>query len=313
MNGHFDVHPEMAALIAAKQVAAAATDARAAWDAYGAGMRRPYPEGMTVRDTRFPSGARASSGIPARIYAPAGVADPAPCVLYLHGGAFIKGSLESGDVVAWGVADQTKAVVVSIDYRLAPEHPFPAALEDCYATLTYMAASGADFGIDPRRIAVWGDSAGGNLAAALCLLTRDRGGPAIVAQALTYPCLTDELTAPSYRTYATSPGLATATMESAWDQYLAGDRPTRNPYAAPLKAQNLRGLPPAHIHVAEIDPLADDGRAYAERLVAAGTSVKLRLAKRMIHGFLRARFDGPDAAAEFAAPCGFLRRQLDRA
>jgi acetyl esterase len=247
-----------------------------------------------------------------RIYRPAGVADPAPCVLYLHGGAFIKGSLESGDVVAWGVADQAKAIVVSVDYRLAPEHPFPAGLEDCYAALSHVAARGRDLGIDPRRIAVWGDSAGGNLAAALCLVTRDRGGPAIVAQALNYPCLTDELTAASYRIYAASPGLATAAMESAWDQYLAGDRPTRNPYAAPLKAKDLGRLPPAHIHVAEIDPLADDGRAYAARLGAAGGVVELRSAKRMIHGFLRARFDGPDAAAEFAEPCAFLRRRLSR-
>jgi len=313
MSGDFDVHPEMASLIAAKQSAAqtaAATDARAAWDAYGASMRRPYPEGMVVRDTTLPSRERARSGIPVRIYRPRGVADPAPCVLYLHGGAFIKGSLESGDVVAWGVADQAKAIVVSVDYRLAPEHSFPAGLEDCYAALSHVAASGSELGVDPRRIAVWGDSAGGNLAAALCLLTRDRGGPAIAAQALNYPCLTDELTAPSYRTYATSPGLATASMESAWDQYLAGGRPTRNPYAAPLKARDLGRLPPAHIHVAEIDPLADDGRAYAARLGAAGCIVELRSAKRMIHGFLRARFDGPGAAAEFAEPCAFLRQRL---
>jgi acetyl esterase len=313
MSRDFDVHPEMGSLIAAKQAAAqnaAATDARAAWAAYGASMRRPYPEGMVVRDATLPSRERPRSGIPVRIYRPAGVADPAPCVLYLHGGAFIKGSLESGDVVAWGVADHAKAIVVSVDYRLAPEHPFPAGLEDCYAALSHVAARGSELGVDPRRIAVWGDSAGGNFAAALCLLTRDRGGPAIVAQALNYPCLTDELTAASYRTYAASPGLETATMESAWDHYLAGDRPTRNPYAAPLKAKDLGRLPPAHIHVAEIDPLSDDGRAYAERLGAAGGVVELRSARRMIHGFLRARFDGPDAAAEFAAPCAFLRRRL---
>ena len=316
MSDDFGIHPEMATLIAAKQAAAesaAATDARAAWDAYGASMRRPYPEGMSVRDTGFPAPERARPGIPVRIYRPAGIADPAPCVLYLHGGAFIKGSLESGDIVAWGVADQVQAIVVSLDYRLAPEHPFPAGLEDCYAALSHIAASGSELGIDPRRIAVWGDSAGGNFAAALCLLTRDRGGPAITAQALNYPCLTDELISPSYRTYAASPGLATATMESAWDQYLAGDRPTRNPYAAPLKARDLGRLPPAHIHVAEIDPLGDDGRAYAMRLGAAGCIVELRTAKRMIHGFLRARFDGPDAAAEFTKPCAFLRRRLTRA
>jgi len=313
MKRNFDVHPEMAELIAAKEAAAQnanSAGARAAWDAYGASMRRPYPAGMVVRDSMVPSPERTPSGIPIRIYRPSGAIDPSSCVIYLHGGAFIKGSLESGDVVAWGVCDQTRAIVISVDYRLAPEHPFPAGLEDCYAVLKHVAATGPELGLDCRRVAVWGDSAGGNLAAALCLLTRDRGGPPIVAQALNYPCLTDDLTANSYKVYATSPGLSTASMENAWDQYLAAGRPTRSPYAAPLKAPDLGRLPPAHIHIAEIDPLADDGREYAARLQAAGCNVELRCARRMIHGFLRARFDGPDAAAEFARPCAFLRKHL---
>ena len=141
-------------------------------------------------------------------------------------------------------------------------------------------------------------------------MARDRGGPTIVAQALNYPCLTDELLAQSYEIYATSPGLSAETMDNAWTQYLVGDRPTRNPYAAPLKATDFARLPPAHVHVAEIDPLADDGREYARRLKAAGNVVEFRCAERMIHGFLRARFFGPDAAAEFARPCAFLKRSL---
>ena len=201
-------------------------------------------------------------------------------------------------------------MVVSVDYRLAPKHPFPAAPEDCYAVTNHLAEHGETFGVQGDRLALWGDSAGGNLTAATCLMARDRGGPRIVAQALNYPCLTDELTSDSYRRYAESPGLRTANMDTGWSHYLGDRRPTNNPYAAPLKAEDLSDLPPAHVHYAEIDPLADDAIQYAERLAAAGNVVVSRCARRMIHGFLRARFSGTDAAAEFARPCEFLRRSL---
>jgi acetyl esterase len=272
-------------------------------------MQRPYPAGMSVRDevVLAPEDGRE---IAIRIYQPGNAPLEGPCVLYLHGGAFIKGSLESGDVVAWGVADQVGCMVVSVDYRLAPDFPYPAALEDCYAVLRYVEKNAPALGIDASRIGVWGDSAGANLAAALCLLSRDRCGPAISAQALNYPCLTDELTSESYRLYAESPGLRTAHMDNCWTLYLQGERPTTHDFAAPLKARDLSMLPPAHIHIAEIDPLADDGRRYAERLSDAGGVVEFRCASRMIHGFLRARFSGPAAAAEFRAPCAFLKRHL---
>ena len=230
--------------------------------------------------------------------------------MYLHGGAFIKGSLDTGDTIAWGVADVAGVVVVSVDYRLAPRYPFPAGLEDCYSVVSHLAEYGAHFGIRGDRLALWGDSAGGNLTAATCLVARDRGGPDIVAQALNYPCLTDELTSDSYRRYAESPGLRTANMDMGWSHYLGDRRPTDDPYAAPLKAEDLSLLPPAHVHYAEFDPLADDAVQYADRLAAAGNEVVLRCAQRMIHGFVRARFSGPDAAAEFALPCGFLREKL---
>jgi acetyl esterase len=313
MIERFDVHPDMAELISAKQVVArsAGTAAgRAAWDSYGESLRRPYPEEMAVRDTIFTGGGIGDRDLSVRIYRPKSADARSPCVLYLHGGAFIKGSLDSGDTIAWGVADQVGAVVVSLDYRLAPEHPFPAALEDCHAGLSHVAAHADELDIDPARIAVWGDSAGGNLAAALSLLARDRGGPALAAAALNYPCLTDVAVGGTYETYATSPGWTTAETDSSWTLYLGRQRPTDNPYAAPLKSKDLTRLPPTHIHIAEIDPLADDGRRYAERLAAAGSPVELRCAERMIHGFLRARFSGPDAAAEFARPCAFLRRHL---
>lgn len=310
---HFDLHPDMAELVAAKLAVPQSTDAnswRVGWNDYGARLQRPYPDGMVVEDTAFDGTGAAARKIALRIYRPRNAPRPSPCVLYIHGGGFVKGSLDSGDAIAWGIADQIGVVVVSVDYRLAPEHPYPAALEDCYAAAQYIAMQGTVLGVDATRLAVWGDSAGGNLAAALCLMARDRGAPRIVAQVLNYPCLTDELNSNSYRDYALTPGLTTAGMERNWDNYLAGKRPSNEPYAAPLKASDLRGLPPAHVHVAEIDPLADDGRMYAQRLGSAGCTVELRVAERMIHGFLRARFTGPAAAAEFARPCAFLTSAL---
>jgi acetyl esterase len=309
----FDIHGDMAELVAAKRAVPQGTDAdtlRAGWNQYGARLRRPYPDGMVVEDTAFDVAGATPRKIALRIYRPRNAPQPSPCVLYLHGGGFVKGSLESGDAIAWGIAEQVGVVVVSIDYRLAPEHPYPAAVEDCYAAAKYIAGHGSALGVDVTRLAVWGDSAGGNLAAALCLMARDRGEPRIVAQAIHYPCLTDDLSSNTYRDYALSPGLTAASMDRNWDLYLGGKRPSHEAYAAPLKAPDLSGLPPAHIHVAEIDPLADDGRDYARRLERAGCSVELRVAERMIHGFLRARFTGSAAAAEFARPCAFLRAAL---
>ena len=313
MTGTFDIHPDMDELIAAKREAARTTDpkeVRAAWNAYGARMGKERPAAMTVRNAVVPRPSAHGGDIPIRIYRPEGASLPSPCVVYLHGGSFYKGSLDSGDTVAWSVADETGAVVVSVEYRLAPRHPFPAGLEDCYAVVRHLAGHGAPLGVQGERLALWGDSAGGNLAAATCLVARDRGGPRIMAQALNYPCLTDELTTDSYRRHAQSPGLAAAGIDLGWSHYLGDRRPTDDPRAAPLKARDLSGLPPAHVHYAEIDPLADDATRYAERLAAAGNDVELRCARRMIHGFLRARFSGPDAAAEFSRPCGFLRERL---
>ena len=305
-DGNFVIHPDMHELLEAKKALPKSTDPevlRKAWADYGARLQRPYPAGMEVVDDRF-------RGVGVRIYRPAGISRSGPVVLYLHGGAFVKGSLDSGDAIAWGIADTCRMVVVSVDYRLAPDHPYPAALEDCHAVLVHCHEQGAALGVDGRQIGVWGDSAGGNLAAALCLYARDRGGPAIAAQALNYPCLTDVLDAPAYTDYADSPGLRTADMDRNWSLYLAGKRPTASPYAAPLRAPDLSRLPPAHVHIAEIDPLADDGRQYARRLEEAGNEVAFSCAEGMIHGYLRARFTGPAAAAEFRKPCDFLMRYL---
>jgi len=308
-----DAHPDMSVLLAAKHAVPKSSDPevlRKGWEDYAKKMQRPYPAGMQVTNTAFDCpGAGRNGRIPVRIYRPAGAPALSPCVVYLHGGAFSKGNLDSGDPIAWGISDKTGCVVVSVDYRLAPEHPFPAGVEDCYAAVLYLSRNGARHGVDPKRLAVWGDSAGGNMAAATCLMARDRGAPRILGQAVNYAALTDDVSAPAYRLYANAP-VTTESIDRAWDVYLGAGRPTSNPYAAPLKATNVANLPPAHIHLAEFDCLADDSRAYADRLASAGNEVVLRTAPRMIHGYLRARFDGPDAAAEFAAPCDFLLSKL---
>ena len=247
--------------------------------------------------------------VPARLFRPHGPPH-GPALVYLHGGGFVIGSLDSGDGVAWGIADEVGAVVVSVDYRLAPEHPFPAGAEDCYAALCYVAEHPREFGIDAARIAIWGDSAGGNLTVATCLIARDRGGPPIVAHAAVYPVLTAPGLLPSHAKYADSPGLTSSFMEEAWGSYVGANDDGDEPYAAPLKAPDLSRMPPAHVHIAEIDPLADDGREYVRRLLEAGGDAELHCARRMIHGFARARHSGPDAAVEFAAICRSLRAHL---
>jgi acetyl esterase len=177
--------------------------------------------------------------------------------------------------------------------------------------LVDVAENAAAYGIDPSRVAVCGDSAGGNLAAAVTLAARDRGGPRIAGQMLVYPCLTDVAEDGSYRVHAITPGLTTESMRTYWDWYLAGNgTPSDDPYAVPLKAGDLSGLPPTGVHVAEIDPLFDDGRLYAERMKAAGVPTEYRCARGMIHGFMRSRLLGPESAAEFSAICRFLSRCL---
>ncbi len=311
----YRVHPDMTKLLAAKAAKPVIGDLavqREGHDTYGAALAREYPPGMEVEDrTLACPGAGREGQIPVRVYRPAGAETPAACVVYLHGGGFVLGSLESGDQIAAGIAEEVGAVVISVDYRLAPENPFPAAPEDCYAALVHVSRNASAFGIDPKRIALWGDSAGGNLVVATCMLARDRGGPKVAAQAVVYPTLIDRPVSRSHREYADSPGLGADFMERAWNAYLGEERGEPSPYAAPLIAgADLAGLPPAHVHIAQHDPLADDGREYVRRLLQAGVDAELHCARDMIHGFVRARESGPDAAAEFAAICRSLRAHL---
>ena len=310
------IHPEMDELIAAKIAKPTIFNPpmrREGHVHYGAALGRPYPDSMGVDDRHLACpGAGKNGEIPVRVYRPAHAVSRGACVFYFHGGGFVLGDLDSGDTVAWGIAEHVGVVVVSVDYRLAPEHPHPAAPEDCFAAVSYVAANPGEFDIDPARIAIWGDSAGGNLTVAVSMMARDRGGPQIVAQAPVYPTLHDRPTYPSHTTYADSVGLTSTFMKEAWDAYLGADRGNEVAvYAAPLRATDFSGLPPAHVHIAEIDPLADDGREYVRRLLEAGVDAELHVARGMIHGFVRARFCGADAAAEFESISRSLRFHLN--
>lgn len=234
-----------------------------------------------------------NGAIAMRVYEPedGGTAEePRPALLFFHGGGWALGDLETHDVAARALANAAGCVVVSVDYRRAPEAPFPAPLEDCYAATAWLADDpelelGGDVGIDAERIAVGGDSAGGTLATGVALLARDRGGPGLVRQLLVYPAMDHSFDTDSYTENANGYFLTRSDMEWLWDEYLETDLDGRHPYASPLRA-DLADLPPATVLTCGFDPLRDEGRAYADRLEAAGVPVNRIEYPDMIHGFL---------------------------
>ncbi|MDP9237159.1 MAG: alpha/beta hydrolase [Chloroflexota bacterium] len=240
--------------------------------------------------------------IPIRIYTP-GTHGPYPAVTYFHGGGWVIGDIDTHEPVCRALANAAACVVISVDYRRAPEHKFPAAAEDAYAVTDYCARHAAEFDVDPMRIAVAGDSSGGNLAAVVALMARDRGGPGLSYQALIYPVTDHNFDRDSYREDASGAFLSTATMRWFWSQYLADQADAADPYASPLRARSLAGLPPALIITAEYDPLRDEGEAYAARLSGAGVTTQLHRYDGMVHWFVSmAMFipAGKDAIAEVA-------------
>jgi acetyl esterase/lipase len=234
-------------------------------------------------DTRVLPGA---VQIPVRVYRPS-LANDLPALIYFHGGGFVICNLDTHDRVCRGLANASGCVVVSVDYRLAPEHKFPAAAEDAYSATRYVAEHAGEFGIDPSRIAVGGDSAGGNLATVVAMMARDRGGPALKFQLLIYP-VTDftEHVTQSERDYGHGHFLDTELMDWFADQYFANETDRHLPYGSPSKASDLRGLPAAMVITGECDPLRDQGEAYAEQLRHAGVSVLVKRYDGMIHPFL---------------------------
>jgi acetyl esterase len=223
--------------------------------------------------------------VPVRVYRPRGAVGALPLVVNFHGGGWTIGSLDSADWLCSHVAVGTHAVVVSVDYRLAPGHRYPAAAEDCYAALVDLVGRAAELGADPERVAVMGDSAGGNLAAVVSLMARDRGGPRIAHQGLIYPSVDLTMSSPSIDENAHAPVLTRDDCRAFRDHYLGGQDP-RQPYASPLFAESHADLPPALVQVAEHDPIRDDGLRYARALEKAGVPVRLTRYVGMPHGYV---------------------------
>jgi acetyl esterase len=257
--------------------------------------------GTDVSDQSVPG---PDDGIPVRIYRPrSGGPGALPLILYFHGGGFVLGDLRMGDWLCSSVAARVGAVVVSVGYRLAPVHRFPAAVEDCYAATSWAAANAAGLGAG-GPLGVMGESAGGTLSAVMCLVARERGGPAISHQALIYPATDMTIRSPSMASERDEPFLSRAEMAAYRRMYLGPDGDPGNPWASPLLAAGHKGLPPALIQVAEHDPLRDDGFRYAAALRDAGVPVHITEYVGMPHGFLN--FPGlcrsaPQALAEMCA------------
>ncbi|MFC0600497.1 alpha/beta hydrolase [Streptomyces palmae] len=253
-----------------------------------------------------------TSGPPVRLYRPVAAAVPAPVVLDFHGGGFVLGSLDSEHRRALDLARRTGFVVVSVDYRLAPEHPFPAGLEDCYEALCWVVKNAAELGVDPGRLAVFGGSAGGGLAAATTLLARDRGGPSIAFQLLVCPALDDRMGTRSAATLTDVPAFDAAATAQMWHHYLpAGAEAAGDPaYAAPARAEDLSGLPPAYVLTAEHDPLRDEGNQYALRLLDAGVPVELHHVPGTFHVFDHVAPDTEISRRARAGMANALRRGM---
>jgi acetyl esterase/lipase len=283
---------------------------RAAMSEIIAGFPAPDTTGVQIEDREIP-GRDGDPAVPIRIYRPEKLSAPA-AVYNVHGGGFIAGDLETEHASNVEMARHLGVVVVSVDYRLAPETPFPGGLEDVYTGLVWTAAQADELGIDPRRIAIQGTSAGGGLCAALALLARDRGGPHIAFQFLSVPELDDRLTTASMTDFTDTPLWSRPRAIVSWDCYLGTGRPGTEDvpiYAAPARATDLAGLPPAYVSVMHFDPLRDEGVAYALAMLAAGVSVELHLFPGTFHASMLIQ-DAAISKREVAEKLAVLRQAL---
>ena len=286
-----DVHPQIRAYL--EQVAAAGLPSiqqltpEAARAQFEAAMKArlesfPPPRVAAVEDRAIPGPA---GPIPIRVYHDSDTA-ARPVLAYFHGGGHVIGSLDTHDTIARNLCREAECIVVSVDYRMGPEHRFPAAVDDCFGTVQWLAEQGGCIGADSGRIAVGGDSAGGNLAAVTALLARDEGGPPLRHQLLVYPVADYRCRGASYERYARGYGsLEAESMRWFQRHYLEGPAAAGDWRASPLLAADHAGLPPALVITAECDVLHDEGAAYAERLAASGTACDLAAFPGMIHGF----------------------------
>lgn len=308
MAQHPSLDPQVAGLLAAATASGATplirstpAEARARVGA-GNALCAAGPDLRDVRDVDLPVDGGSVRG---RLYRPDG-AEPLATVVYLHGGGWVTGDLEYSDALCRHLAADAGCTVLSVDYRLAPEHPFPTPLDDAYSGLRWAARELARGG----PLVVAGDSAGGALAAACALRARDDDGPRLAGQLLVYPVLDADLTRASY--VSNGQGLLLGPREMAWfwDHYLPATDRRADHLAAPLRAADLAGLPPTVLVVADLDPMRDEGLAYAARLTEAGVPVRLRHVPGLVHGFLRFSAQVPAAAAEAPAIAGELHDLL---
>jgi acetyl esterase len=265
-----------------------------------------------IEDTAFPAGPTGS--VPVRIVRPAGTADLLPAVIYMHGGGWILGDRNTHDRLVREIAVGTGAAVVFVDYDRSPEARYPVAIEQAYAATRYVVDHAADLRIDPSRLAVAGDSVGGNMAAALTLMARHRRGPKIAFQVLLYPVTNSDFDTASYTRFADGPWLTKRAMQWFWDAYLPDPAARKQPTASPLNASlhELAGLPEALVIVDENDVLRDEGEAYARRLSDAGVRVTSTRYNGTIHDFamLNALADTPAARGAIAQAVGALKGAL---
>lgn len=250
-----------------------------------------------------------AGGVPIRIYRPI-ARDNSPCIVFFHGGGWVIGDLETHDSCCRMLAEETGYVVIAVDYRLAPEHPYPAPVTDSYEAFCWIHQQADSLNINPDRLAVAGDSAGGNLAAVVSLRARDEAGPNICHQLLIYPVTDAAMDTLSYKDNGEGYMLSEATMKWFFDHY-AGIDVRQEPFVSPLKAENLNALPPATVFTAEFDPLRDEGEAYAKRLSEAGVKTLVKRFDGQIHGFFTMTDVMPEArqAAQLAATQ--LKQDLD--
>lgn len=245
------------------------------------------------RDEYFVAGEGQDPKVRVLVYTPPGLTMPAPAILFIHGGGFSLGSVDQDDGAAAALALDIGAVIVSVDYRLAPETPYPGPLEDCYAALRWLSAQADELGVDSSRIAVYGHSAGGGLSAIVAQMARDRNGPAICFQMLCYPMLDDRMVSGSMTTRNGTGIFDRDAVALSWRSLLDNGHLSHLPYASAARAKNLAGLPPTFIDTGELDVLLDEDIDYARELMAAGVAVELHVYPNAYHGFDMFAADAP--------------------
>jgi len=248
------------------------------------GTELPTDDRVTVRNAEVP-GPHDSPAVPIRIYTPKATEKKMPALVYFHGGGFVIGDMYLEEHRCLRLAADGGCVVVSVDYRLAPENPFPAGVEDCYCALAWVGAQVKELGLDLDRIAVGGASAGGALAAAVAQMSRDRSGVPLALQLLIYPVIDDRMETASMKAFGATPIWNSGSNAQMWDHYLGVKRDYVSNYAAPGRSTDLSDLPSAYVMTAEFDPLRDEGNAYAQRLLQAGVSTELHCFAGACHGF----------------------------